>query len=46
MEYEYSKLGKLVNSSEFGPYEIYISTYDPNKAAPVKPVKPVRRKKA
>ena len=46
MEYEYSKLGKLVNSSEFGPYEIYISTYDPNKAAPVKPVRPVRRKKA
>ncbi len=31
MEYEFSKLGKLVNSSDFGEYEIYISTYDPNK---------------
>ena len=32
MEYEFNKLGKLVNSSDFGEYEIYISTYDPNKA--------------
>ena len=46
MEYEFNKLGKLVNSSDFGRYEIYLSTYDPSKAKPEKQTKPVRKKKA
>ncbi|MBQ6508088.1 MAG: ATP-binding protein [Flexilinea sp.] len=31
MEFEYNKLGKLVNTSDFGDYDIYLQTVEPKK---------------
>lgn len=36
MEFEFNKLGKLVNNSDFGDYDIYLQTVEPKKRTPEK----------
>ena len=36
MEFEFNKLGKLVNISDYGDYDIYLQTVEPKKRTPEK----------
>ena len=43
MEFEFNKLGKLVNNSDFGDYDIYLQTVEPKKKTPEKASEKPRR---